>query len=192
MSGAPPASYSYHLARQTADALRRQARQIIGVFIWEAENNVAKRTVSYGECVASATMLAFALELYLKSLLLLCRCPVPKTHNLVTLYRRLPDKQRQTILAIYDKSAEGFAPDACVISMSVGQGDEDDLHGNAALDASLEAVLDRCKDAFENWRYFHETAVDGGPRVSLRFEYQRLDWICGAIDLHIPAGTRVE
>ncbi len=193
MNGKPPASYSFHLAKKTADALRRQARQTIGVFLWEAQSNVAERTVGYGECVAAATMLAFALELYLKSLLLLCNCRVKKTHDLLVLYRDLPEKQRQTILAIYDKSADGFAPDAGVISMSIGQGGKDDAAAfDAPLDASLEAVLDRYKDAFDDWRYFHEGPVDGGPMVRLGFEYQRLDWICGAVDLHIPAGTRVE
>lgn len=187
----PPASYSFHLAKLTAGALHQQARQIIGTFIWHAQNSGTKQTVGYGELLAAATMLAFALELYLKSLLLLCRCPVPKTHNLIRLYRLLPEKQRVTIIAIYDKSAKDLAPEAGVLSMSVGQGGTSGTQQHPT-DVGLEAVLERNKDVFVNWRYFYSTAVDGGPRVNLVFEYQRLDWICGAINLHIPEGTRVE
>ncbi|MBN1695590.1 HEPN domain-containing protein [candidate division WOR-3 bacterium] len=54
-----------------------------------------------------ATNLAFAIELYLKALLILLDLKWPYTHDLHTLYNLVPESVRELIESVY----ETFLPD---------------------------------------------------------------------------------
>jgi len=55
-----------------------------------------------GDVVVCAANLAFAIELYLKALLMLLDLKVPKMHNLRVLYDTIPQPVRELIESTYD------------------------------------------------------------------------------------------
>jgi hypothetical protein len=138
-------------------------------------------------------MLAFAAELYLKALLSALHRPVKRTHNLMELFCGIPEAYRREIVAHYDRASATMPPGQPVeFIIGVGTGTHEQPENPPpeymSSDNSLEAVLERCKDAFQNWRYFHETG-EAGRVIFLSWEFQRLEWICAAIRAQFAHAT---
>ena len=138
------------------------------------------RAQDLGALIASATNLALSVELYLKALLITLGLPVPRTHDLVDLYTRIPGDLKSSLEARYKARpapAKVYAS-ALQVALSVGPatdqeldrlGDQpqSDLENN-----SLPSVLGRCRDAFQSWRYIHEGGVPGSVALyNYEFHY---------------------
>ena len=143
---------------------------------------------SFGDMVAGATNLAFAIELYIKAILIVSEIEVPQGrdgHNLGKLYALMPSHFKTVIEESYVKTRNndwiGIYPS---ISLSAGQVTAaipkwDDTRG-ASLD--LGALLNRSSDIFTSWRYIYEFKKPAeGEWCFHRLEYGLLLSACRAM-----------
>jgi hypothetical protein len=84
---------------------------------------------------------AFAIELLLKSLLLLEGTEPSKTHNLAALFRMLHPNTRRNIVDVWDAGPLAQLDAFC---------------NELGLPSDLPSALVKCGSAFENLRYAHE------------------------------------
>ena len=140
-----------------------------------------------GEMVGSATNLSFALELYIKALLIRLRLPVPHRHNLRTLYGGLPGRTRREIERRYDaflRTVPKHIPAA--ISIAKGPATAPGWGDYSRVGHDLTSVLRRSHDTFDSWRYIFEYKPPPGVKYqSHQFEYLLLTLACQAIKGHI-------
>ena len=153
-----------------------------------------------GGLIASATTLALAVELYIKGLRVLTRMPVARTHQLWSLYKQLPRDLKLAIEADYQSQTPPRKDATVTLEValhSVGPAPKEELaqldDGKNTVerpDNSLPAVLRRCSDAFQTWRYLHE----GGPPGSItiyRYEFHYLDVAADSLRCHLVTGLDV-
>jgi HEPN domain-containing protein len=138
--------------------------------------------VQIGAVVAAATNLAFALELYLKSLLAHLG-ESSRGHNLHSLYVALPSDAQAEIRRRHDATwrAEWNGRRASItIAKGIPEPPRWDKYSNEPKD--LVAVLKRCSDCFQSWRYVLEIAVMPGSLYQYhQFEYGLLHSACIAV-----------
>lgn len=145
-----------------------------------------------GDVVACATNLAFAVELYLKGLLIQLGLDVPMDHNLRNLYAGIPQSVRTLIESIYDTAL----PDEVRrlgghVSFTLAKGPLkeppwDDYKSSLAL----PDLLARSKDLFVSWRYVFEFSQPEGSSYQFRqFEYGLLR--CAAEVLRVELKVRL-
>lgn len=143
---------------------------------------------SMGDVAAAATNLAFAIELYIKAILLVSKIDVPtgrEGHNLGTLYALTPEYFKTVIERLYEETRKkdwsGRYPSITVsvarVSANLPKWDDDQ-----SKSFDLGAILNRSSDIFTSWRYIFEfkKTDDGGWR-SHRFEYGLLLSACHAM-----------
>jgi len=94
----------------------------------------------------SNVLSAFASELFLKSLLILDGNPSLDVHNLGTLYKRLHNKKKDRLSAIWDETKEERERYLPSVETTTG----------AKLPRDLRGALKECGDAFTMIRYHYE------------------------------------
>jgi hypothetical protein len=143
---------------------------------------------SMGDVVAAATNLAFAIELYIKAILIASEIDVPtgrEGHNLGTLYALMPRHFKTVIERSYEeirkKDWSGGYPSITVAMRPVAAnlGKWDDYHSKSF---NLGELLNRSSDIFTSWRYIFEfKKPDDSGWQTHRFEYGLLLSTCRAM-----------
>jgi hypothetical protein len=143
---------------------------------------------SFGDTVAAATNLAFAIELYIKSILIVSKVDMPlgrDGHNLGKLYRLMPQHFRDVIGKSYEETRKdnwfGRIPS---VSLSVGkmQTGIPKWDDNRSDSLDIEELLIRSADVFTSWRYIYEfKKPDNGGWQFYRLEYGLLLSACRAM-----------
>jgi len=141
---------------------------------------------SLGAAVASATNTGLAIELYLKTLHGVLG-GIPRGHDLVALFDRLPPAARIQTERLYEEALRNL-PDGMPRALTVAsatRGQAGTPEGKPpAPDASLRALLARSADIFVTWRYFHEQDSSLGFRY-FTYEYDALWAAASALELAI-------
>lgn len=105
-------------------------------------------------CVPVVVNNAFALELYLKAIVILEAGDVKPTHDLSVLFSLVSDNLREHIRDEYDRLLQTpFGHSYSEICLGLYPV----LNGSMSLDT----VLPICRDAFAAWRYCHEGTSEG-------------------------------
>jgi HEPN domain len=145
-----------------------------------------------GDLVVCATNLAFAVELYLKGLLIQLGLDVPMDHNLRNLYGAVPQSVRTMIESTYDTAL----PDelrrlAGHVSFTLAKGPlEAPQWNDYKVSLALPDLLARSKDLFVSWRYVFEFCPPEGNSYQVRqFEYGLLR--CAAEVLRVELTVRL-
>ena len=84
------------------ESFQRLAERLIPAIWTVKEGSYHVMPNEMGDLVACATNLAFAVELYLKGILIQLRLDVPMSHNLRNLYGLIPQPVRTQIESIYE------------------------------------------------------------------------------------------
>ena len=175
----------YVLSQQFTNALPRQ--------MVEAAESVPEM----GAPVASAMNRIFALELYLKGMVIAVKRPFPLVHDLVTLFHTLPEDIRLRIEEFYDERSQLNADPGLswCISLYFKLGNKMDSKKTreeqqaAGVDPSLAGLLERNRGGFIASRYlFQNSKHDELSRYD--YEYHRLAILCSilceAIENSVP------
>jgi len=185
----PPVKFDRDAALACAEAYLRLAEPAV-IRIKDVEESTQPHPFSpnFGDMVAAATNLAFAIELYIKVILIASKIDVPvggDGHNLGKLYAAMPQHFRGVIGRSYEgrrkKDWNGRYPSITIsagpVSANVPKWDDD---RSESLD--IEALLVRSSDIFTSWRYIFEFKNPGeGGRITRRLEYGLLLSACRAM-----------
>jgi hypothetical protein len=95
---------------------------------------------------------AFALELYLKCLLVIAKKPVPRDHRLTQLFADLDDATKAEIRAGYESLRAVPLTELCVMGAH---------HGADGRMIEFDSCLDESSRAFMQWRYLFENPTSG-------------------------------
>ena len=132
-------------------------------------------------------MLALALELYLKSIKMALGLPVPKTHDLWSLYNSFPANIKSEIESTYNElnKAKGDGSAEFQVISYIAQGNEvpappKDDFGKDLEGLDIKSVLKRNSHSFVVWRYFHEGGTLGEYSI-YRYEFLRMNYICDSV-----------
>jgi len=145
-----------------------------------------------GEMIATATNLAFAVELYMKALRIIYEQGPKRTHDLGKLYADLPLRLWRSIETAYEAAPK---PDVTRYATSLGisithkdaSPEERATIPRGEADESICAVLERSSNVFENFRYLYDQGEPG--RVTrLPFEYYYLGVAADALRAHVVQG----
>jgi len=174
-----------------AEAFLRLAEPVvirIGKDVPESTTQSRPFLPSMGDVAAAATNLAFAIELYIKGILIASKIEPPTGrdgHNLGKLYAALPNHFKDVIERSYGETRKkdwnGRYP-----SITVALRPEpanlpkwDDIRSQSL---GLGPLLDGSWDIFSSWRYIYEFKNPGeGGWKSHRFEYGLLLSACHAM-----------
>lgn len=153
----------YRIAFTAAEAFNKHAQQFIckvNIPVEESAQYVAK---DIGGWIASATQLVFAIELYIKCLLLITGRSVPKKHNLLQLYEGLAEDLKKQVHEIFESQPKQpiNSTNSLILSVHIDNFTRDQLEDIdrqhiGCDDYSLIAMLDRYQAAFSIWRYIYE------------------------------------
>ena len=143
---------------------------------------------SMGMLAAAATNLAFAIELYIKAILIASKIDVPtgrEGHNLGTLYTLMPQHFKTVIERSYEETRKkdwnGRYP-SITVAMRPGPANLPKWDDDSGKSLDLGALLNRSSDIFTSWRYIFEFRNPGeGGWKSHRFEYGLLVSACRAM-----------
>jgi len=146
-----------------------------------------------GDLVACATNIGFAIELYLKALLILMDLPVSQVHDLRALYDKIPQPVRAIIESVYDtampdemRQLRGRAS----ITLAKGPLEEPIWDDYTKVSLTLPDLLARSKDIFVSWRYIFEfTKPEDSPYQFHQFEYALLR--CAAEVMRVEITVRL-
>jgi hypothetical protein len=144
----------------------------ISNLLWSRFNTTTVPNSPEAPVVAAVVNLAFALELYLKALIILDHnCDLPHENKLHVLYGQLQVGTRTRITEIYDEMVARFRPsqEAAITKHPGWKG---------TLKWDINSVLIESNRAFEKWRYWYE----GKPLPS---------WFAGPV-VHAARKTIVE
>lgn len=175
-------THSAEVAFLAANSFRSLSHGFISKIIRKDKDTAGQIAMAdLGGLISSATTLALAIELYLKSLRTIVGISVPQTHHLWNLYKDLPDAFREVIESNYERFPSLDGKETVCIDATIGldtiEGELSERlrqHPSASSDISLKGVLNRSSDAFESWRYFHEQGEN--PTV-VTYDFRRLDFI---------------
>jgi hypothetical protein len=144
-----------------------------------------------GDLVACATNLGFAIELYLKALLTQLDLPVPQTHDLRTLYDKIPQSVRTLIQEVYDTKWPEQLRHLPQHKFTLATGPLEKPQWNVyKVSPSLPDLLARSKDIFQSWRYvFEHRQCEDSPYQFHHFEYGLL-W-CAAEAIRVEVTVRL-
>ncbi|MBN2020294.1 MAG: hypothetical protein JW749_08720 [Sedimentisphaerales bacterium] len=175
-----------------AEAFQRLAKEFIPRIGAIKENSSQVMSSELGDLVVCATNLGFAIELYLKALLMWLDLPVPHEHDLRLLYDRIPQSVRAIIENVYDTAL----PDQVRqlygrVSFTIAKGPlEEPRWDGYKVSTSLPDVLARSRDLFPSWRYIFEfTQHEDIPYQFHQFEYGFL-W-CAAEAIRVEITVRL-
>jgi hypothetical protein len=137
-----------------------------------------------GDLAVCATNIAFAIELYLKAILLLSNIDPGKDHKLGEIYRRLPQCYKDLIELVFEerrkKDWNGKYPSITLAAMqSVEKSPVWDDHHVRSF--TIQTLLDGSSDVFISFRYLYEMNFNSDGLQYHRFEYALLLSACRAL-----------
>ena len=111
-----------------------------------------------GDLVACATNLGFAIELYLKALLMQLNIPVPRVHDLRALYDKIHGLVKEVLESVYDTAMiEDVRRLRGRVSFTLAKGQpKRPRRDEYKVSLDLPDLLARSRDIFESWRYIFE------------------------------------
>lgn len=170
------------------EAFQRVAEELIPEIGSIKERPSQAMSNELGDLVVCAANLAFAIELYLKSLLKLLDLNVPQTHNLRALYDSIPQSVRTIIEDVYDtKWPEQVRQLRGRVSFTLAKGPlEKPQWEDYTVSPALPDLLARSKDLFQSWRYVFEFRQPNASAYQFhQFEYGLLWCVAEAIKVEI-------
>lgn len=170
------------------EAFQRLAEEFISRIGSIKENSSKDMSNELGDLVACATNIGFAIELYLKALLILMDLKVPQRHDLRALYDRIPQPVRAIIENVYDSALSDEMRQLCSrASITLAKGPlKEPRWDDYKLSLALPDLLTRSKDIFTSWRYIFEfTEPEDSPYQFHQFEYGPLRCAAEAIRVEI-------
>ena len=127
-------------------------------------------SVNMGDVAAAATNLAFAIELYIKGILLTSKCDA-HGHNLGGLYAAMPQYFKTVIEGAYEETRKndwnGRYPS---ITIAMGPERSENLpkcDDYSSKSSELGELLNRSSDIFISWRYIYEFRESGQGRMGI-------------------------
>jgi hypothetical protein len=141
----------------------------------------------FGDLAVCASNLAFAIEIYLKTLRTQLGLPVREKgigHDLASLYDGLPAHIRKDIEERYERGRTTPTPTYASVTLSFSRTPVPPVWpDSAAQSMQLPDVLRRSKDLFVTWRYVFEVTEPDEPNSHRlhTFEYLLLLFACEAI-----------
>ncbi|MCK4850313.1 MAG: HEPN domain-containing protein [Phycisphaerae bacterium] len=166
-----------------AEAFQRVAEPFLARIAEDVKEGPQAPSRELGDLVAVASNLAFAVELYIKTLLAQLEQDVPRGHNLGKLYWQIPRKVRDEIEKSWREimKRDWFGKRG-IITFAKGAPDTPKWNDKARRVICLEDVLDRSGDVFSSWRYIYEfTEPNQGNYQFHHLEYGALISACEAI-----------
>ncbi len=134
-----------------------------------------------GDLVACAVNLAFALELYMKTLLGQLAIPFPRSHDLRELHDLLPEGTRAELNAGYAALMTQWFGRRASVTIAKGPAEAPTWSDYSKVSNDLPSVLERSSNLFQAWRYIWEFTVPDGSRYQFhQFEYGLLVCACNA------------
>jgi hypothetical protein len=141
-----------------------------------------------GDLVVAAANLAFASELYIKTLLTELSIDVPRGHDLGKLYHEIPQAVRDEIEQAYAECRKDWYGRQAAVTIAKGAVREPEWGDYRSQSQDIGAVLSRSGDAFSSWRYIYEfSGPDQGGYQFHHFEYGLLHCACRALRAAIEA-----
>ncbi|MGA2180224.1 MAG: HEPN domain-containing protein [Verrucomicrobiota bacterium] len=139
---------------------------------------------SMGDVAAAATNLAFAIELYIKAILITSKTD-KHGHDLGKLYAAMPRHFKDVIENSYEETRKkdwnGRYP-SITVAMRPVPANLPKWNDNCSEPLDLGALLNRSSDIFTSWRYIYEFKnADKGGWQSHCFEYGLLLSACRAM-----------
>jgi HEPN domain-containing protein len=113
------------------------------------------------DVIACATNLTFAIELFLKALLIQLGLPVPISHDLLKLYNKIPKTVRTIIEDVYNTKfpEQLHRLRKHSITLAIGPKEkfqEEPQWGDYKASTLLPKLLERSRNLFQSWRYYFE------------------------------------
>jgi len=174
------------------EAFQNLAEEIIPKISVIKEDPSQDMPPELAEVVVCATNLGFAIELYLKALLIHLDLPVPYVHDLRALYDAIPQPVRAIIENVYDAEL----PDEVRrlhgrVSITLAKGSKKNPRwDDYRVSLALPDLLTRSRDLFDSWRYIFEfTQPTDNPHQLHEFEYGLLR--CAAEAMRVEAISRL-
>ena len=175
-----------------ADAFAKNSRLFTDSLPKDLNHSAKAAVRDLGGLFASATNLALATELYLKSLMILLRMDIPNTHDLWAIFKRLPPELMQDIGKEYDSSCDSLPEQAVGLELAIWTGGKPEgplPEFPKEKKRDLKSVLERSRNAFVTWRYIYEMGEEG-RHVFVEYEYGRLGVLCEILHRIIESGVR--
>ena len=184
--------YEAHVALKCGEAFQRLAKGFIPKIKLIKEGSSLRWGNQQGNLVASATNLAFSIELCLKALLLLLNLKVPYSHNLSYLYDKIPQPIRALIEEVYDtKLPDQVRQLHGYVSYTLAHGPLEKPQWNDYKKSSaLPDLLARSKDLFQSWRYVFEFR----PPKDNSYEFHQFEYVplwCAAEAIRVEVVVRL-
>jgi len=156
----PTKEYSEVQAALTCgEAFQRLAEELIPRIGSIKKESSQVMSNELGDLVTCATNLSFAIELYLKALLMFLDLKVPQVHNLRVLYDTIPQPIRELIESVYETAWPDQARQLrgrVSVTLAKGAREEPLWDDYAKESSALPDLLARSKNLFQSWRYIFE------------------------------------
>lgn len=171
------------------EAFQRLAEELIPRIGSTKEESSQAMSNELGGIVVCAANLAFAIELYLKALLMLLDLKVAQVHNLRVLYDRIPQSVRELIESVYETAWPDQARQLrgrVSITLAKGPREEPPWDDYNKESLTLPDLLARSKNLFQSWRYIFEFRQPNDSSYQFhQFEYGLLWCAAEAIKAEI-------
>ena len=174
------------------EAFQRLAEEIIPRIGAVKEKSSQAMSNELGDVVACATNLGFAIELYLKALLIHLDLRVPQEHHFKVLYDCIPQSISSIIESVYDTALkEDVLRLRGRVSFTIAKGPvEEPQWDDYKPSLALPDLLERSGNLFQSWRYIFEfTQPQDSPYQFHQFEYGLLR--CAAETIRVEAAVRL-
>ncbi len=171
-----------------AEAFQNLAETFISSITSIPEDLTSTMSQQMAALVACATNLSFAVELYLKALLLHFKnLPVPRTHDLRRLWDQLPRNVQSLIEDTYTISyRKEWLGRRASVTLALGPPRVPEWPDNTTRPNQLPDVLSRSRTLFESWRYIFESHSATEQNHELHeFEYGLLRTAAEALRVEI-------
>lgn len=170
------------------EAFQRLAEELIPRIGSTKEEFSQAMSNELGDIVVCAANLAFAIELYLKALLMPLDLKVPQVHNLRDLYDKIPQPVRELIESVYETAWPDQARQLRGrVSVTLAKGPrEEPLWDDYTKSFALPDLLARSRNLFQSWRYIFEFRQPNDSSYQFhQFEYGLLWCAAEAIKAEI-------
>lgn len=178
----PERSHDFRAGLVCAEAFQRLAEPFVSRIARDVKEGLQNPSSDLGDLVACAANLAFALELYIKTLLAQLAMPVPSHHHLRQLYDALPQEIRADIGKAYDALRSQWHGKRAAVTIAKGPTDSPSWGEYRNVPMDLESLLERSSDLFQTWRYIYEVTIPEDSQYQFhQFEYGPLLCACDAV-----------